>query len=148
MARNIVALLSGIVFGLGLTVSHMTNPDKVLAFLDVGGAWDPSLILVMGGAVAVTFVAFRFVLKRPQPIFEKRFYIPTREAIDRKLLGGSAIFGVGWGLVGFCPGPAITSLAFGHTESFIFVGSMIAGSALAHYWPKQVEEEAEVLQPA
>lgn len=148
MIRNIAALLSGVVFGLGLTISHMTNPDKVLAFLDVGGAWDPSLLLVLGGAVIVTFIAFRFILKRPQPIFEKRFYIPTRQAIDRKLLGGSAVFGVGWGLVGFCPGPAITSLAFGHTESFIFVGAMIAGSALAHYWPRQQEEEAETLQPA
>ncbi len=148
MIRNIAALLSGAVFGLGLTVSQMTNPDKVLAFLDVGGAWDPSLLLVLAGAVIVTVIAFRFILKRPQPIFEKRFYIPTRDAIDRKLLGGSAIFGVGWGLVGFCPGPAITSLAFGNTESFIFLGSMIAGSALAHFWPRQVEEETEVLQPA
>ncbi len=148
MARNIIALLSGVLFGLGLTVSHMTNPDKVLAFLDVGGAWDPSLILVMGGAVAVTVVAFRFILKRPEPIFERRFYIPTRAAIDRRLLGGAAVFGVGWGLVGFCPGPAITSLAFGHTESFIFVGAMIAGSALARFWPQQKEEEGDALQPA
>lgn len=148
MIRNIAALISGVVFGLGLTVSHMTNPDKVLAFLDVGGAWDPSLLLVLAGAVIVTVIAFRFILKRPQPLFEKRFYIPTRDAIDRKLLGGAAVFGVGWGLVGFCPGPAITSLAFGNSESFIFVGAMIAGSALAHYWPRQQEEEAEVLQPA
>ncbi len=148
MIRNIAALLSGVVFGLGLTVSHMTNPDKVLAFLDVGGAWDPSLLLVLAGAVIVTVIAFRFILKRPQPLFEKRFYIPTRDAIDRKLLGGAAVFGVGWGLVGFCPGPAITSLAFGNSESFIFVGAMIAGSALAHYWPRQQEEDAEALQPA
>ncbi len=148
MARNIIALLSGVLFGLGLTVSHMTNPDKVLAFLDVGGAWDPSLAFVMGGAVIVTVIAFRFILKRPEPIFETRFYIPTRAAIDRKLLGGAAVFGVGWGLVGFCPGPAITSLAFGHTESFVFAGAMIAGSALGHFWPRQEDEEAAVSQPA
>lgn len=148
MIRNIATLISGVVFGLGLTVSQMTNPDKVLAFLDVGGAWDPSLLLVLAGAVTVTVVAFRFVLKRPQPIFDKRFYLPTRKSIDRKLLGGSAVFGVGWGLVGLCPGPAITSLAFGNSESFIFLGAMIAGSALAHFWPRQVEEETEVLHPA
>ncbi len=148
MARNIIALLSGVLVGLGLTVSPMTHPDKVLAFLDVGGAWDPSLAFVMGGAVAVTVVAFRFILKRPEPIFETRFYIPTRAAIDRKLLGGAAVFGVGWGLVGFCPGPAITSLAFGHTESFVFAGAMIVGSAAAHFWPRQEDEEAAVSQPA
>ena len=140
MARNIVALVAGIVFGLGLAVAQMTNPDKVLAFLDVAGAWDPSLILVMGAAVAVSMAMFRLVLKRPQPVFETRFYLPTRELIDRRLLGGAAVFGIGWGLIGFCPGPAISSLAFGHTESFVFVAAMLVGSAAARFVPRPRQE--------
>ncbi len=140
MARNIVALAAGIVFGLGLAIGQMTNPDKVLAFLDVAGAWDPSLVLVMGGAVVVSMVMFRLVLKRPQPVFEGRFYLPTRESIDRRLLGGAAVFGIGWGLIGLCPGPAISSLAFGHAESFAFVAAMLVGSAAAHFMPRAPRE--------
>ena len=135
MVRNIVALAAGIVFGLGLAVSQMTNPEKVLSFLDVAGAWDPSLAFVMGGAVIVSMVMFRLVLKRPQPVFGHKFYLPTRESIDTRLVGGAAVFGIGWGLVGLCPGPAISSLAFGQTESFVFVAAMLVGSVAARFRP-------------
>ncbi len=127
MVRLIFPLLAGIVFGLGLAVSRMINPAKVLGFLDVAGRWDPSLALVMAGALAVTLVGFRLTLKRPEPLLGGRFELPRARAIDRRLLAGAALFGVGWGLVGFCPGPALASLAFGLKESFVFVAAMLAG---------------------
>ncbi len=129
--RNGVALAAGLLFGLGLAVSQMANPAKVQAFLDVAGAWDPSLALVMLGAVAVTFVIYRFVLRRPRPVLENRFFVPVGEALDRRLIGGAAVFGIGWGLAGFCPGPAISSLTFGKPESFVFVAAMLVGLGLA-----------------
>jgi uncharacterized membrane protein YedE/YeeE len=128
--RNIVALGAGTIFGLGLAISEMFNPLKVKAFLDVAGDWDPSLILVMGSAVAVTFVAFWVILRQPKPVLASRFEIPTRQDLDRKLIGGAAVFGVGWGLVGLCPGPALSALAYGHTETVVFVGAMLAGLAV------------------
>lgn len=131
MARNLAALAAGILFGLGLAVSQMVNPAKVKAFLDIAGNWDPSLILVMAGAVAVAFVAFRPILKRPRPAFDTRFHVSEGRTIDARLIGGAAIFGVGWGLVGFCPGPAIASLAMGRAESWIFLAAMAAGFGVA-----------------
>ena len=130
MLRALGALLAGTLFGLGLTVSQMINPAKVLAFLDIAGAWDPSLALVMAGALGVAALGYRLALKRPAPLLAECFDLPTLRDIDRRLLAGAALFGIGWGLVGFCPGPAIASLAFGVKESVIFVGAMFAGMAL------------------
>ncbi len=132
MMRNIAALACGVIFGAGLGVSQMTNPDKVLDFFDVFGAWDPSLAFVMGGAVAVTLVAFRFVLKRPNPLLADRFSLPTKSDIDARLIGGAAVYGVGWGLVGFCAGPSIAALAYGDSRVAIFVVAMVAGVLLAN----------------
>jgi uncharacterized protein len=128
MTRSVWALIAGMIFGVGLAVSEMINPAKVLAFLDIAGRWDPSLALVMAGALAVTFVSFRLILKRPAPLLEGRFELPTAKEIDRPLLAGAALFGIGWGLVGFCPGPAIASLAFGLEESVVFVAAMVVGA--------------------
>lgn len=135
MARNIIALISGMIFGLGLAVSHMVDPAKVLAFLDLAGNWDPSLAFVMGGAVAVSLLTFYVVLKQPHPLFAEKFHLPTLTEIDRRLVAGAAIFGVGWGLVGLCPGPAIASLTFMRTESLVFLISMIIGAVAANYLP-------------
>jgi uncharacterized membrane protein YedE/YeeE len=127
MVRIIVAGLIGLVFGAGIVISGMGNPAKVLNFFDVFGTWDPSLMLVMGSALAVTFIGYRFVLKRPAPVFDKVFHLPTKTNIDKPLLIGSAIFGIGWGIAGFCPGGAIPALGSGNVQPFIFVSAMIAG---------------------
>jgi uncharacterized protein len=137
MLRSLAALAAGILFGLGLAVSQMVNPEKVLGFLDIAaawrpgaGGWDPSLALVMAGALAVTFLGFRLALRQQTPVFAPAFEVPRAGAIDGKLLAGAAIFGIGWGLVGFCPGPALASLAFGLPQSVAFVLAMIAGAWL------------------
>ena len=130
MLRGAGTLLAGMIFGVGLAVSEMINPAKVLAFLDIAGRWDPSLAFVMAGALAVTAIGFRAVLKRPAPWFDQWFEVPSRGEIDGRLIAGATVFGVGWGLVGFCPGPAIASLAYGYKESLVFVASMLAGMAL------------------
>lgn len=128
---HLVSLISGIIFGLGLAISGMINPAKVIGFLDVTGNWDPSLAFVMGGAVAMTAVAFRLVLKRPAPLLGGGFHLPTRQDIDPRLVGGAVIFGAGWGLSGLCPGPAIASLAFLEPKIVLFVVALLAGSYLA-----------------
>lgn len=125
------ALGSGTLFGIGLAVSQMIDPGKVLAFLDVAGRWDPSLALVMLGALAVAAPGFRLARARSVPVLGGRFEAPSRP-IDHKLLIGAAVFGIGWGLVGFCPGPAIASIALGRPESLIFVLAMLAGAWLYH----------------
>lgn len=130
MIRQFTALIAGILFGAGLAVSQMVNPAKVLAFLDIFGRWDPSLAFVMGGALAVTFVGYRWVLGRDRPIYADSFRLPAAQDVDARLLSGAAVFGVGWGLVGFCPGPALASLAFGRIESVLFILAMLAGAAL------------------
>lgn len=130
MLRTIVALISGATFGLGLAVSGMMNPAKVIGFLDFAGDWDPTLALVMGGALLVTVPAFRLILGRPRPVLESGFALPGKTALDGRLLGGAAIFGVGWGLSGFCPGPAVAALSTGLTPVFAFVAAMLAGMAL------------------
>lgn len=135
MPQIIVALFAGTLFGLGLTVSQMINPEKVLSFLDFFGDWDPSLALVMLGAVGVSAVAFRVALKQPRPILAKAFQVPSRSDVDGRLIAGGVIFGLGWGLVGWCPGPAIASLALVQFESFIFVAAMIAGMLLYRLLP-------------
>ena len=116
------ALGAGFLFGIGLWVSGMANPKKVLGFLDVTGDWDASLMLVMGGAVAVTLAGFRF--------YKARFQLPTRKDIDLPLVAGSALFGIGWGIAGYCPGPAITALSTLSAESMVFVAAMLAGGWL------------------
>lgn len=127
MGKHIIAVLSGLLFGLGLGVSEMINPAKVLAFLDVSGNWDPSLAFVMAGALAVTTLSFRLVLKGGRPLFDTAFTLPVNKIVDRKLVLGASTFGVGWGLVGLCPGPAIAALAYGRPESLVFLAALFAG---------------------
>ncbi|WP_127560518.1 DUF6691 family protein [Nioella ostreopsis] len=135
--RIFVAYLIGIVFGLGISISGMANPAKVINFFDVAGTWDPSLIFVMGGAVVVTFLGYRFVLKRPMPLFDRQFLLPGSNVIDLKLLGGSAVFGIGWGIAGFCPGGALPALGTGRIEVVLFTIALVAGifaaRALMHF---------------
>ena len=132
MKQAIAALIAGIIFGLGLAVSQMINPAKVLGFLDVTGRWDPSLAFVMAGALIVTFLGFRLSRGLVSPILAPRFELPTRRDLDRRLIGGAVIFGIGWGLAGFCPGPLFASLAFGMKESLIFAAAMTLGAWLQH----------------
>ena len=124
---NLITLLSGIVFGLGLSLSRMMDPNKVISFLDVTGNWDPSLAFVMMGALAVTFISFRWVLKRSVPLLESGFHISKRTEIDKSLLGGAALFGIGWGMSGYCPGPAVASLGLMSTEAVVMVVSIYIG---------------------
>ena len=131
MQKVIVAGLIGLIFGAGIAISGMANPDKVLNFFDFAGTWDPSLALVMGGALAVTAVGYFFVLKRPAPVFDKAFHLPTSKDIDLPLVAGSAIFGIGWGITGFCPGGSIPALGLGEPDAFVFVASMVGGIILA-----------------
>lgn len=130
MKQAIAALLAGVIFGLGLAVSEMISPAKVQAFLDVVGRWDPSLLVVMAGAVSVSFVGFRLARRRAAPVFAPRFELPTRHDLDRRLVAGAALFGIGWGLTGFCPGPAFASLAVGLEGSLVFVAAMVLGAWL------------------
>ena len=131
MKRGLAAFGSGLVFSAGLCLSGMTRPSKVLAFLDVGGAWDASLAFVMAGAIAVAAVAFRASARRGTPLLGERFDVPRRaSAIDARLIAGGAVFGVGWGLSGLCPGPAVVSLASGQIGAAVFVASMLAGMLL------------------
>ncbi|GGA57008.1 DUF6691 family protein [Pelagibacterium lentulum] len=131
MQRILTAAIIGLIFGAGIAISGMINPAKVLNFFDFAGTWDPSLAFVMGGALAVTALGYRFVLKRPAPLFDKSFHLPTSRKMDVPLLGGAAVFGIGWGITGFCPGGAIPALGLGETDAFIFVGAMLGGIALA-----------------
>ncbi len=126
----LVALFSGTLFGLGLAVSGMVDPAKVIGFLDIAGDWDPTLAFVMGGALLVTIPAFHLILKRPHPVLADDFELPTKKEVDVRLLGGATLFGVGWGLAGFCPGPSVTALASGLAPVFAFVAAMFAGMAL------------------
>jgi uncharacterized membrane protein YedE/YeeE len=133
MARNFFALVSGIVFGLGLSLSQMIDPNKVIGFLDITGLWDPSLVLVMLGALLVTLTGFRLVLKRSRPILETGFHVSQKARIDRPLLLGAAIFGIGWGMSGYCPGPAMVGMGLKITEAYLVVASIYAGF-FAHKW--------------
>ena len=130
MKPAVTALTAGALFGIGLAVSGMTLPAKVIGFLDVTGRWDPTLAFVMAGAIAVHFVLFRLILRRQAPIFDSHFHVPTRRDIDLRLIGGAALFGVGWGLAGQCPGPALTNLATGAPSAFLFVATMAAGMVI------------------
>ncbi|HSD11361.1 MAG TPA: YeeE/YedE family protein [Candidatus Binatia bacterium] len=145
MQRASASLLAGVLFGAGLTISRMVNPAKVIGFLDFFGRWDPSLAFVMGSALVVTFACFRFILRRPHPLFALEFRVPSARRIDSRLIGGSALFGIGWGLAGYCPGPAVASLAYGRWQSATFVLAMIVGMALGERWgvPNRAPAEEE-----
>ena len=123
----IVTFLLGLLFGLGIAISGMINPAKVINFFDVAGTWDPSLAFVMGGAVIITTLGYRLVLARDKPLLAASFSLPASSAIDGRLLGGAAVFGIGWGLSGFCPGGALPALGLGRIEPVAFVAAMLAG---------------------
>ena len=129
--RLLASLASGIVFGLGMAISGMTNTDRVQGFLDLAGAWDPTLAFVMAGGMVVTFIGYKFILKNPAPLLADMFHVPTKTDIDKPLLIGAVLFGAGWGLVGYCPGPAVAGLSYGYTATLIFVPTMIIGMLLA-----------------
>ena len=130
MMQLFMALLAGLVFGLGLIISGMTDPSKVTGFLDLAGAWDPSLALVIGGAVGVGLIAFRLARTRSQAMLGGPMQLPAARRIDRRLVLGGLTFGVGWGLAGYCPGPALASLATGGSKPLIFTAAMLAGMAI------------------
>lgn len=130
-----ISFISGLIFGLGLIVSGMANPAKVIGFLDIFGQWDPSLAMVMIGAIFVGFFAFRHVKKTHHTLLGEVAHLPTGQHIDRSLILGAAIFGIGWGLAGYCPGPAIGSLLTGSIKPVIFTASMVAGMLLFN-WTK------------
>lgn len=123
-------MMAGLIFGLGLVLAEMVNPAKVLAFLDVSGHWDPSLAFVMGAALLVTAVGYRLVWGMSRPVFGAAFVVPETREIDHRLAIGAVLFGIGWGLAGLCPGPAIAALSFGGTPAWVFLGAMSAGVAL------------------
>lgn len=129
--KLIVTYLIGLTFGVGISVSGMANPAKVLNFFDIAGNWDPSLMFVMGGALVTTFIGYKLVFGRKTPVFEGDFSLPTSRAIDARLVGGSAVFGIGWGIAGFCPGGALPALGTGRWEVFAFAAALIAGIFLA-----------------
>ncbi len=131
--RTLFSFLAGLIFSIGLVIADMTNPAKIANFLDIAGSWDPSLIFVMGGASVVAFFGFRIVQTRQQPLFGERFVLPDATRIDGRLIGGSVLFGVGWGLSGFCPGPAIAGLVWGRWETVLFVATMVAGMIAADW---------------
>ncbi|MFB9985301.1 DUF6691 family protein [Mesorhizobium kowhaii] len=143
MNKLVSAFLIGGVFGLGIAVSGMINPAKVLNFFDIAGTWDPSLIFVMGGGLAVAFAGYRLIFsRRKAPLFETAFALPTKRAIDTELVGGAAVFGIGWGIAGFCPGGAVPALGLGYSQTAIFVAAVIAGIVVARF------ARARLAQPA
>jgi uncharacterized membrane protein YedE/YeeE len=142
MPLLVSAFVCGLVFGLGLVISQMINPAKVLAFLDIFGNWDPSLALVMAGAVAVSALGYAYARRRGVPLLAPKLEVPTRRDLEPRLLTGAAIFGAGWGLVGLCPGPALVNLVTGPWPIFVFVAAMVVGLALAGFavpagWPQR-----------
>lgn len=140
------AFISGLLFGLGLVISQMINPAKVLAFLDVFGRWDPSLALVMAGAVAASSFGYIVARRRGAPILGTSLEIPTRRDLDFRLLVGAALFGIGWGLIGLCPGPALAILSLGMWQAFVFFAAMIAGMAAFAMLPSPQVQSASVRQ--
>lgn len=128
--RFLIALLCGLLFGAGLALSDMTNPSRVLAFLDLTGAWDPSALFVFAGALPVSGLAYWLSRQRTAPVFDTTYHLPSATTIDRKLVAGAVIFGLGWGIAGFCPGPAITAVISGKSGVFVFLAAMLAGMAL------------------
>jgi uncharacterized membrane protein YedE/YeeE len=141
--RHFTLFLTGLVFGVGLIVSGMTQPAKVIGFLDFGAEWDPSLAFVMLGAIAVHALTFRRIIKRPRPVLAPKFALPTSRRIDARLLAGAALFGLGWGLAGYCPGPALVAFGSGSVPAFAFVAAMLGGMALYRQLERRVSGAAE-----
>ncbi|MEH6523890.1 DUF6691 family protein [Sulfitobacter sp.] len=146
--RNILTFLIGILFGTGISMSGMANPAKVINFFDIAGAWDPSLGFVMGGAVVVAFIGYRLVLRRPSPVFEPSFDIPQNRRLDARLLTGAGIFGVGWGIAGFCPGGALPALGTLNAEVVTFVAALIAGMLVTRVLSDWAAARSNTAQPA
>lgn len=135
--QNLAALISGILFGFGLSLSHMVDPAVVVGFADVTGTWDPRLLLVMAGALLVTMISFPLILKNCKaPVCDQKFFLPEKKTIDRPLILGAVIFGIGWGLGGVCPGPAVAALAFGMKETLIFLAALAGGMLIFSLTPK------------
>jgi len=135
--NNLASLVVGFIFGLGLAISGMTQPAKVIGFLDIFGQWDPSLLFVMGGSVLVHFFTYRLIRKRNSPLLSSEWHLPTKTEVTPALMIGAILFGVGWGLGGYCPGPAITSLMSFSPRPFIFVVSMLVGMVLFKFYDKK-----------
>lgn len=146
MRSNLVAFVSGLLFAVGLALAGMTHPQKVLAFLDPTGGWDPSLAFVMVGAIGVCAIAFRFILRRARPRFAAEFALPERTQVDGRLVVGAALFGLGWGLGGFCPGPAVVSAVTGAVPALVFLGAMLAGMALFPLYERAVANAGNVVR--
>ena len=144
MVSKIVSCISGIIFGVGLSVSNMINPEKVLGFLDIFGLWDPSLIFVMMGAIIISAPVFFLFRSKNKPLFADNFTMPTLKSIDKNLIIGSGIFGIGWGMAGFCPGPAISSLALLNTHSVYFILAMLGGFLLTELVNRTIIRESKI----
>ncbi len=143
MVKFVSSMMIGAIFGLGIAISGMANPAKVLNFFDLFGTWDPSLAFVMGGALITTMIGYRIVFGRQnKPVYAQVFHVPERVDIDRRLVLGSTGFGVGWGIAGFCPGGAIPALGLGYSETFIFMGAMIAGIVFARIANARLQKTA------
>lgn len=132
MIRVIWAAIAGALFGAGLVVSGLANPNKVLGFLDLAGAWDPSLLVMMGTAVIGTGIGFRLVWRRQSPLCDREYHVPSARSVDQRLVTGAVLFGLGWGLTGYCPGPALTALVIHPSEGVWFVGALLAGAAIRY----------------
>ena len=142
MVKLIVAYAIGLIFGIGIMISGMANPAKVLNFFDIAGTWDPSLAFVMGGAVLVAAVGYFFVLKRPMPVMDAKFHLPVVREVNLPLVAGSATFGVGWGIAGFCPGGAIPAIGTGRSEVLLFMAALMAGMLFTNFVRKGMRPKA------
>ena len=146
--RHLLTLLIGTLFGTGIALSGMANPAKVLNFFDVFGTWDPSLAFVMAGAVTVTFLGYRVVLRRDRPVFETAFDVPTSRVVDARLLIGAGVFGIGWGIGGFCPGGALPALGTGSAKVIVFVSALSAGILATKVFLSRVAQPVSQKRPA
>ena len=126
--RIFIAIIAGLLFGFGMGLSQMMDPARAIGFMDITGVWDPTLLFVLPGALLVAIIAFRLIFRRAQPLLDTKFYVPTRRDIDRPLIMGAVIFGIGWGISGYCPGPAVSGLTLGTVNPYIFLVSLVAGS--------------------
>ena len=145
MIKLLSSLIIGAIFGIGIAISGMANPAKVLNFFDLFGTWDPSLIFVMGGAMITAMIGYRLVFgKQSKPVLEDNFSLPTDTNIDTRLVVGSSFFGIGWGIAGFCPGGAIPALGLGYQETFVFIGAMIIGILLARFVNTKIQENKQI----